>query len=47
MELTVEFIRESFHKYNKKYFKGELIEPIYRGQTQWEISILKKRFLKQ
>lgn len=27
MELTVEFIRESFHKYNKKYFKSELIEP--------------------
>ena len=27
MELTISFIRESFHKYNKKYFKGELIEP--------------------
>lgn len=27
MELTICFIRESFHKYNKKYFNSELIEP--------------------
>lgn len=27
MELTISFIKESFHKYNEKYFKGELIKP--------------------
>lgn len=44
MELTIEFIKENFHKYNKEYFDGVLKEPKFEiSKTKRQLGCMQRK----